>query len=297
MTKQICTTTLALGAMATAVTLALPAGPARAQPEKVWEATGFEAPESAVYHAGQEVIYVSNIVGEPTEKDGEGYVAKLGLDGQIAEQRWATGLNAPKGMALHDGRLYVADIDTLVALTVEDGKVADSWTISGAKFLNDVTADDQGRVFVSDMLDAAIYVLEGGEISRWLQGGDITGPNGLLAEGDRLVVASWGVLKGEGVETETLGHLKLVDYGSKAVSSLGGGEPVGNLDGVEADGRGGYLVTDWMDGALYRIDADGQAERLLDLNEGSADLEYIQDRSLAVIPMMNDGTVVAYRIE
>lgn len=265
--------------------------------EQVWEATGFEAPESAVYDASAQVLYVSNVAGQPDEKNGAGYISKLGTDGQMIEQQWATGLDAPKGLALHEGTLYVSDIDRLVAISIEDGKQVDSWTASGAKFLNDVTVDSQGRVFVSDMLDAAIYMMDGGEISEWLKGGEITAPNGLLAEDDRLVVASWGVLASGGFETETPGHLKVIDYETKEVQSLGAGEPVGNLDGVEADGQGGYLVTDWISGGLFRIGTDGSAERLLDLDPGSADLEYLEDQSLAVIPMMMDDKVVAYRIE
>lgn len=281
-----------------AAAVAISLGPVGAQePQMVWEATGFEAPESALYHAPERVIYVSNVAGEPNEKNGQGYISKLGPDGQMIERQWATGLDAPKGMGLHEGMLYVADIDTLVAIGLEDGKRDDAWTVSEARFLNDVTVDDQGRVFVSDMLDAAIYVLDGGEFTQWLKGGGITAPNGLLAEDDRLVVASWGVLAAEGFETETQGHLKVVDYETKEVQSLGAGEPVGNLDGVEPDGQGGYLVTDWVNGALFRIDAQGQAEQLLDLNQGSADLEYIEDQNLAIIPMMLDDKVVAYTIE
>ena len=298
------TSTLAL-AMTATVALALSAGAAWAQqqqqaqqePEQVWEATGFEAPESAVYDAEQDAIYVSNVVGGPMEKDGNGYISKLGSDGQVIEQKWATGLNGPTGMALHDGTLYVGDVDTLVAISTEDGKVADSWTASGAKFLNDVSADSQGRVFATDMPNNAIYVMENGEISQWLQSDDLMTPNGVHAEDDRLVIGAWGVLTGQDFQTDPAGHLKAVDLESKAVESIGSGEPVGNLDGVEPDGQGNYLVTDWMNGALLRISAEGEVEQLLDLNQGSADHEVIEDQNLVIIPMMNDGTVVAYRLQ
>jgi len=72
---------------------------------------------------------------------------------------------------------------------------------------------------------------------------------------------------------------------------------VGNLDGLESDGAGNWLATDWIGGALFRISPDGSAEQLLDLNQGSADLMYLEGDKLAVIPMMMDGRVVAYRIE
>ena len=89
-------TVTTLGIAATAA-FAVSAGVAWAQqqPEQVWEAAGFEAPESALYDAERDVIYVSNVVGQAAEKDGQGYISKLGPDGQVVEQQWATGLNAP----------------------------------------------------------------------------------------------------------------------------------------------------------------------------------------------------------
>ena len=60
---------------------------------------------------------------------------------------------------------------------------------------------------------------------------------------------------------------------------------------------GVYLVTDWAAGALYRIDAKGNAERLIDLNQGSADLTYFPDKKTVLIPMMLDNSLAAYALE
>jgi hypothetical protein len=57
------------------------------------------------------------------------------------------------------------------------------------------------------------------------------------------------------------------------------------------------LVTDWFSGGLYQISADGKAEMVLDLTKGSADHEFVEDEHLAVIPMMMDGTVDAYKVQ
>ena len=89
----------------------------------------------------------------------------------------------------------------------------------------------------------------------------------------------------------------MIDVASKRVSDLGDPTPVGNLDGIEPDGSGGYLVTDWMNGVLFRIAADGKATKLLSMNKGAADLGVVPDQKLALIPMMMDGTVVAYKVE
>ena len=78
---------------------------------------------------------------------------------------------------------------------------------------------------------------------------------------------------------------------------LGDGKPIGNLDGLEPLDATGYLVTDWVAGALYRIDVSGRADLWLDLNQGSADIGYVPAEHLLLIPMMKDDKLVAYRIE
>jgi sugar lactone lactonase YvrE len=275
--------------------LLLATGVFAAELEQVWQAEGLDGPESAVFDPGEGVLYVSNVNGEMTAADGNGYIAKLSLAGDILEKEWASGLNAPKGLALHEGRLYVADIDELVVIDTASGEVSARHRAAGATFLNDVAAHDDGRVFVSDMLQNQIWMLEGDRLEPWLQDAALENPNGLLAEPDRLVVAAWGKAK-EDFSTDVPGHLKAVDYQSKEITSIGPGDPVGNLDGVEPDGGGGYLVSDWLSGGLYRFSSEGKAELIMDLNQGSADHEFVESENLAVIPMMLDGKVAAYKV-
>jgi sugar lactone lactonase YvrE len=267
---------------------------AAAEPQQVWQATGLDGPESAVLDAAQGVIYVSNVNGDASAADGNGYIAKLSLKGEILDKEWVTGLNAPKGLALHDGKLYVSDIDELAVIDTASGEITARHKAHGATFLNDVTAAEDGRVFVSDMMQNQIWKLEGDQFEMWLQDAALDNPNGLLAEPDRLVVAAWGKPK-EDFSTDVPGHLLAVDYQSKKVTDIGSGEPIGNLDGVEADSQGGYLVTDWFSGGLYHIGEDGKAELLMDLKQGSADHEFVPDENLAIIPMMMEGTVDAYK--
>ena len=56
-------------------------------------------------------------------------------------------------------------------------------------------------------------------------------------------------------------------------------------------------MTDWLSGGLYKFDAEGKAEMIMDLNQGGADHEYVESENLVVIPMMMDGTVDAYKVE
>ncbi len=58
------------------------------EPEKVWQANGFEEPESALYDPDKQVFYVSNIKGSPIEKDGQGYISRLSNKGEITDLHW-----------------------------------------------------------------------------------------------------------------------------------------------------------------------------------------------------------------
>ncbi|WP_287310983.1 SMP-30/gluconolactonase/LRE family protein [Mesorhizobium sp.] len=265
--------------------------------EEVWSLDGFKAPESVLFDAKRNVFYVSNIVGEPAGKDGVGYLSKVSPDGKLQAAEWVTGFSAPKGLVMKGDTLFVTDIDRLMAVDVESGQITGTWPAEGAQFLNDPAVDEAGRVFASDMLANRIYVLDNDALSVWLESEDLLHPNGLRVEDGRLLVAGWGRDIQPDFSSKTPGHLIAIDLKTKAISDIGSGEPVGNLDGLESDGAGNWLVTDWVAGALFRIHPDGKVEQLMDLNQGSADLEFLEEKKLAIIPMMMDGKLVATRLD
>lgn len=260
---------------------------------EVWSTDGFTNPESALYDSARNIVYVSNVNGAPTDKDGAGHISLLTLDGELLDAEWVTGLNAPKGLVQNKNVLYVSDIDRLVSIDVDSGEILRTWDAEGAKFLNDLAIDSEGRVYVSDMLTDSIYQLDGDKLSLWLQDEALQHPNGMLVDETRLLIAPWGKDLQEDFTTAVLGHLIAVDLNTKSITAVGSGEPVGNLDGLESDGQGKWLVTDWMAGGLFRIDDAGNADLLMKLNQGSADLGVINSQALVLVPMMNDNKVIA----
>lgn len=266
--------------------------------EKAWETLAeFKAPESAIYDENNNVLYISNIQGNPFDKDGNGFISKVGTDGKIIELEWVTGLDAPKGLTIADGKLYIADIDQLVVVEIATGKILSSHHAFGAGFLNDVTADATGNVYVSDMFNDTIYRLNTlGQLTVWLYSPELLSPNGLHVEGNQLIVGCWGVTM-DGFATEEPGYLKTVSLATKEIKSLGNGKPVGNLDGVESDGNNAYYVTDWVAGKLLHINKDGSFNVLLELTQGSADHEVVLKEKLIVIPNMVEGKVLGFNIK
>ena len=78
-------------------------------------------------------------------KDGVGFISKVSPDGKMVEAEWVKGLNAPKGLVMSGDKLYVSDVDQLVEIDVNSGKVTNTWTAEGSQFLNDTAADSAGR--------------------------------------------------------------------------------------------------------------------------------------------------------
>ena len=269
---------------------------AEAAPKLLWETKGLAQPESVVVDPATGAIYVSNIVGAVMQKDGNGFIAKLNGDGKVVTRQWVKGLNSPTGLALHDRTLYVADVDQLVEINAASGEIVKRYPAKGATFLNDVAIDPDGTVYVSDTPSNTIWRLKDGSFEPWIADDKLNGPNGLLVQGDMLVVASLGKIPGVGQKQELAG-LSLISLKDQSVTKLGDGRPIGNLDGLELLQPGVYLVTDWAAGALYRVDAKGKAQQLIDLNQGSADLTYLPDKKIVLIPMMLDNTLVAYRLD
>ena len=92
---------------------------------KLWETdTLLKVPESVLFDADNNVLYVSNIDGtDGWAKDGKGSIAKVGLDGKIIAVEWVTGLNAPKGLGMYKGKLLAADIDEIVVIDIKKGAI------------------------------------------------------------------------------------------------------------------------------------------------------------------------------
>lgn len=269
---------------------------AEAAPKLLWETKGLAQPESVVVDPATGAVYVSNIVGAVMQKDGNGFIAKLSGDGKILTKQWVKGLDAPTGLALHDRTLYVADVDQLVEINAASGEILKRYPAKGAVFLNDVAVDADGVVYVSDTPTNTIWRLKDGSFEPWLANDKLNGPNGLLVQGDSLIVASLGRIPSVGQKQELAG-LSVVSLKDQSVTPLGNGKPIGNLDGLQLLQPGVYLVTDWAAGALYRVDAKGNAEQLIDLNQGSADLAYLPDKKTVLVPMMLDNSLVAYRLD
>lgn len=251
--------------------------------EKIWTTDSLlKVPESVLFDAANKVLYVSNIDGQPGGKDGKGSVGKVGLDGKIIAVEWISGLNAPKGMGLYKNKLYVSDLNEVVVIDIKKGTITEKITVPDAVFLNDITIDNKGTIYVSDSRTLKVYKIENGTV--FLLVDKLQGPNGLLAIKDGLLILDRGSL------------LKMTSDGQ--LSKLADGmDPA--TDGIEMIKEKEYIVSCWS-GIVYYVYANGNKTTLLDTRNdkmNSADIGYDAKRKIVYVPTFYRNTVTAYQLK
>lgn len=275
----------------------LTAAPAVADPPAA--ASGFQHPESVYWDASTEAWYVSNFGGEkldPKGREPDGYLSKLDADGNVVAERWVDGLRSPKGMRRSGNLLYLADVGQLVAIDLTaPPHVVRSVDLDaiGAQFPNDVATDPStGDLYVSDTLRNAIYRVDHKTLtpSVFLESEALEAPNGLLVDGGKLMVASYGPgLDPNTFRTTSPGRILEVDLSSKAVTPFRDMARVGSLDGIEKQGSS-YLVTDNPAGRLLRVAEDGSVSEVAKDFGSAADLGLRPD-DFAAVPQLRGDTV------
>ncbi len=242
--------------------------------------------ESVLFDPSLEQLFVSCINGAPAEKNGLGFIALLQPDGSIKEHKWLTGLNAPKGLALHGNTLYVTDIDQLVIIDIRNAEILERLDIEGASFLNDVAIGADGKVYFSDSDTGYIWVLSDGKLVAWITEG-LQRPNGLFVEENRVLLTSSG--------SE---DLKVIDLSSGSMETVSTG--IGHGDGIEFTGTEGHYITSSWDGEIFLILPDYSKISLLKTSGqgiNSADIGFNLKEQIIYVPTFFDNRVVAYKLE
>lgn len=274
-------------AIVVATTLLLSSATALSTP--VWRVEGLSQPESALFDKQRQRIIVSSIVGHPAEADGQGFLSLLSMQGEVIEQDWITGLNAPKGMAILGDELLVTDLTQLRVIDLEGAVVKTTIEVEGALFLNDITANAH-VAWITDLLGNAIYQYSLGEVSLWLKDENLAHPNGIFLDDQALIVGSWG--KGIQQDFSTLypGGLLQVGVDDKKISPVPGGAKLGNIDGVFRHKKT-LIANDWLTGDVFVVAQDTELSKTLSFPAGLADISLAED--LILMPYMLDGVVEA----
>ena len=246
----------------------------------VWETdTVLTTVESVLYDASSDRIYASCIDGNPTDKDGNGFISILDKSGKITNLEWVNGLNAPKGMAILNNRLYVTDIDRLVEINAGSGEILNYYPVEGASFLNDVTTDGKA-VFFSDMGTGKLHAFSNGKVITYASGLDTL--NGIVAAPEGTIFCLYAD-----------GLAKLNTDGTKEIINTA----VTNGDGLIRIDSTAFLASRW-EGEIYLI-SGGREYLLLDTKAqsyNSADIGWLPEERVILVPTFFRNKVVGYRL-
>ena len=243
--------------------------------------SGLVSPESVAQDAKGD-IYVSEI-GE-FNKDGDGKITRISIDGKLST--FASGMDDPKGITFIGKSLYVTDKNRV--LKVEpDGK----WTVFGSTmafpqtpvFLNDITSDDAGNLYVSDSGN----LKSGGDIFKIARNKKITL---VLDENTPEILAPNGlwIIKNDLYEVDfSSGILYKINLKNKSISKIA--EGFGGGDGLIKFGNN-FFVSDWKNGKIFKVQGS-KVSLYKDGFTAAADIALSYDNKSIMTPDMKAGSI------
>jgi hypothetical protein len=242
--------------------------------------------ESVIYDKSSGLIYVANINNKPWEIDYNGFISTLDTDGNIVDLVWLKeDLSGPKGMGILNGTLYINDINRIVEVDMATKAITKSYYLDGSPALNDITISPEGRLFSSESASSIIYELSQGHLKK--VGNTPDGRlNGLLAVDGKLYFT-----------LAKLNQFGTYDLDMNTIKILT--EDIGWSDGIVKLKNGDFITSSWA-GEIYYIKASDWSRTLLldtkDENINAADIDYIPELDLIIVPTFFHNTVRAYKI-
>lgn len=248
----------------------------------------FRHPESVVIDRERDYIYVSNMdKNTPVDSLYTDCISRLYRDGNINKVEWVTGLSSPTGMVLYKGLLYVVERTGLAIIDPDKSAIIERIPIPGAGFLNDISISPGGTIFIGETeKEGRIYKIQNKTVELWIQDTLLALNNGLLVDGEYLLV---------GVNGD--GYLKKINLYTKEISPLVYLGP-GNIDGIQLAGDR-YLVSHFM-GNLYKITPGGAKFELIntrDQNLFIADFAYDVEDQIIIIPSLRTNRLYIFSYE
>ncbi len=262
--------------------------------KRVWQSSGenLAIPESVIYDRGADLLYVSNVnsasSGNPWGDNG-GFISRMDKNGKIVDLKWITGLKAPKGLILDGKFLYVADLDTVVKIDTQAGKILEKYQApQGVNKLNDIVYDSKRKlIYVSNSSSKEIYSVNAqGEFAS-LYGKEKSpkaAQNGLFIDNDDLVMQG------------AVGYLKALALAKHDDIKTISDQVNIAIDGISKYHEKGYLISTW-DGEIHFVGKNGTSKLLLDSKPTrSADIFYSSDLDLLLVPDFRKH-IIAYKIK
>lgn len=233
----------------------------------------YNNPESITYDKVSDRYFISNKAGNT--------IVQLNSDHKQTDFV-SSDLNAPKGLLIVGDTLISVNNTSVQGFLLSDASRAFNISIEGSVFMNDVTTDNKGNLYVSDTSTGKIYQIsiKTGEYSTLVD--SLVSPNGLLYDSQRnaILICNWGAnakIQSFSLSDSTLNVLVTTE--------------LSNLDGLTRDKAGNIYVSSWGSNAVYRFDASFKNPPVVisEGHNGPADIFIVPESQKLCIPNFNSN--------
>ena len=264
-------------------------------PTEALQVTGLRNPQNFLTDGPGDQYFISNVNGDPDVKDNNGFISKLDRSGNVVNLHFIQGgdegvtLHAPKGMAIVNRTLYVADLDAVRAFDVTSGvpvrtisfdHIHDKKASTGP-MLAELASDDNGLLYVTDTEAHTIYRVDTAKqhaVSIVTRDPSLAGPRGIAVhpKTGHLIVVSWD--RGKILDVTPQGHV--VELVSNSFFSA----RFHNLDGVAFDGWGNMYVSDFTGGKIWRMRPNNSFDVIAEYLPAPAGIAIDREKHLILVP-------------
>lgn len=196
----------------------------------------FSTPESVIYDSIGDRYFVSNI--------GSKNIVVLSTSNETTEFVNLNG-REPKGLAIVGDTLICITNHYIEGYLLSDASQVIFHRVEGSVFLNDVTADGKGNIYVSDTQanEILVYDLSADTISVVTE--SISSPNGVLfhESTNTVLVCNWG----------SNAKIQAINLSDNSVD-LKAQTKFKDLDGLAMDNCGNIYVSSWGNSGIYVYD-------------------------------------------
>jgi hypothetical protein len=192
----------------------------------------YSSPESVEFDYANNRWFISN--------NGNGQIlTRNSATGSLAI--FATGIpSGPHGLEIVGDTLYACDGGTLKAYDINTATQVFNISL-GASFLNGITHDNNGYLYITDFSGYKIYRFNTTDrtFSVFVSNTGTSSPNGIIfdAANNRCIYVNWGANA----------PIKAVDLTNGTISTITS-TTLGSCDGIAADLNGNYYVSSWSGG-------------------------------------------------
>jgi len=232
-----------------------------------------DAPESVTYDQTTRHYYVTNA--------GNGAIIRVDENGNHQTIRDAPATNGScRGIHLLNDKLYAACNAGVVEIDLATGTPSSVIPIPGQGFINDITADVNGMLYVGDGGANADVVYQVNPADQtFVNYATINGPNGLYYDeaDNRLLVTTSGQI--HSISLDDASVTPVVNTGHQA------------LDGLTRDLDGNLYFSSWLSEGVYRFDPDFNvpAQLVQGNYDGPADIFFNMATNELVVPVFNEN--------